>query len=53
MHTHTNSKSAFSIYIVYTLYIQLLRLNLHLIINFDMACTSFCFQGFVALMCRL
>ncbi len=31
MHTHTNSKSAFSIYIVYILYIQLLYLNMHLI----------------------
>ncbi len=31
MHTHTNSKSAFSIYIVYTLHIQLLYLNMHLI----------------------
>ncbi len=31
MHTHTNSKSAFSIYIVYTLYIQLIYLIVHLI----------------------
>jgi hypothetical protein len=31
MHTHTNYKSAFSIYMVYTLYIQSLYLNMHLI----------------------
>ncbi len=29
MHTHTNSNSAFSIYVAYTLYIQLLYLIMH------------------------
>ncbi len=41
-HTHTNSKSAFSIYIICTLYIQLLYLNMHLIWHVPLFFPGYC-----------